>query len=66
MVTRVFDGIQFCEQSLKRTYQETFLPSLIQTGPAVWEEKMFKEINDDTQLAPDTVFQQIKISRTNF
>ena len=49
MATRVFDGIKFCEQFLKRTSQETFLPSLVQIGPAVWEEKMFKEIVDDAQ-----------------
>ena len=42
MATRVFDGIKFCEQFLKRTSQGTFLPSLVQIGPAVWEEKMFK------------------------
>ena len=40
-------GIIFCEQFLKRTSQETFLPSLVQISPAVWEEKMFKEIVDD-------------------
>ena len=48
MATRVFDGIKFCEQFLKKTYQGTFLPSLVQIGPVVWEEKMFKEIVDDT------------------
>ena len=47
MATRVFDGIKFCEQFLKKTSQGTFLPSLGQIGPAVWEEKMFKEIVDD-------------------
>ena len=47
MATRVFDGIKFCEQFVMRTFQGTFLPSLIQIGPAVWEEKMFKEIVDD-------------------
>ena len=50
MATRVFDGIKFCEQFLKRTSQGTFLPSLVQIGPAVWEEKMFKEIVDDAHL----------------
>ena len=35
MATTVFDGIKFCEQSLKRTTQGTFLPSLVQIGPAV-------------------------------
>ena len=35
MATRVFDGIKFCEQVLKRTSQGTFLPSLVQIGPAV-------------------------------
>ena len=49
MATRVFDGIKFCEQFLKRTSQGTFLPSLVQIGPAVWEEKMFKEIVDDAR-----------------
>ena len=49
MATRVFDGIKFCEQFLKRTSLGTFLPSLVQIGPAVWEEKMFKEIVDDTR-----------------
>ena len=37
--TTVFDGIKFCEQFLKRTSQGTFLPSLVQISPAVWEEK---------------------------
>ena len=50
MATRVFDGIKFCEQFLKRTSQGTFLPSLVQIGPAVWEKKMFKEIVDDGHL----------------
>ena len=49
MATRVFDGIKFCEQYLKRTSQGTFLPSLVQTGLLVWEKKMFKEIVDDGQ-----------------
>ena len=52
MATRVFDGIKFFEQFLKRTSQGTFLPSLVQIGPAVWEEKMFKEIVDDAQRTP--------------
>ena len=47
MAIRVFDGIKFCEQFLKRTTQGTFLPSLVQIGPAVWEEKMLKEIVDN-------------------
>ena len=38
MATRVFNGIKFCEQFLKRTSQGTFLPSLVQIGPAVWEK----------------------------
>ena len=46
---RVFDGINFCEQFLKRTSQGTFLPSLVQICPAVWEENMFKEIVDDAR-----------------
>ena len=54
MATRVFDGIKFCEQRLKRTSQGTFLPSLVQIGPAVWEEKMFKEIVDNAQRTTDT------------
>ena len=36
MATRVFDGIKFYEQ----------------IGPAVWEEKMFKEIVDDARRTP--------------
>ena len=44
MATRVSDGIKFCEQFLKTTTQETFLPSLVQIGQAVWEDLMFKEI----------------------
>ena len=32
MLTRLFDGIKFCEQFLKRTYEVTFLPSLVQIG----------------------------------
>ena len=43
MATRVFDGIKVCEQFLKRTSQGTFLPSLVQNGPAVWE-KMFNSL----------------------
>ena len=54
MSTRVFDGIIFREQFLKWTSQETFLPSLVQIGPAVWEEKMCKEIVDDAQRTTDT------------
>ena len=54
MATRFFDGIKFCEQFLKRTSQGTFLPSLVQIGPAVWEEKMVKEIVDDAQQTTDT------------
>ena len=46
MATRVFDGIKFCEQFLKRTSQG---PSLVKTGPVVWEE-MFKEIIDDAHI----------------
>ena len=53
MATRVFDGIKFCEQFLKRTSQGTFLPSLVQIGPAVWEVKMFKEIVDDARCRTD-------------
>ena len=53
MATRVFDGIKFCEQFLKRTSQGTFLPSLVQIGPAVWEN-MFIEIDDNRpQLTDD-------------
>ena len=43
MTTSVYDGIKFCQQFLKWTSQGRFLPSLVQIGPAVWEE-MFKEI----------------------
>ena len=50
MATRVFNGIKFCEQFLKRTSQGTFLPSLVQIDPAVWEEEMFKEIVDDRHI----------------
>ena len=53
MATRIFDGIKFCEQFLKRTFQGTFLPSLVQIGPAVWEKKMFKEIVDDWRQPQD-------------
>ena len=35
METRVFDGIKFCEQLLKRTSQGTFLSSLVKIGLAV-------------------------------
>ena len=50
MATRVFDGIKFCDQFLKRTSQGTFLPNLVQIGPEVREEKMFKEIVDDGNI----------------
>ena len=53
MATRVYDGIKFCEQFLKRTSQGTFLPSLVQIGQAVWEE-MFKEIVDDARRTTHT------------
>ena len=49
MATRVFDGIKFYDQFSKRTSQGTFLLSLVQIGPAVWVEKMLKEIVDDAQ-----------------
>ena len=49
MATRGFDEIKFCEHVLKRTSQGTFPPSLVQIGPAVLEEKMFKEIVDDAR-----------------
>ena len=49
MATRVFDAIKFCAQFLKRTSQGKFLPSLVQIGPAVREEKMLKENVDDAQ-----------------
>ena len=49
MASIVFDGIKFREQLLKRTSQGTFLPSLVQTGPAVWKENMFKEIVDNAR-----------------
>ena len=47
MATWVFDGIKFREHFLKRTYQGTFLSSLVWIGPAVLEEEMFKEIVHD-------------------
>ena len=53
MAIRVLDGIKFCGQVLKRTSQGTFLPSLVQIGPVVWEEKMFKEIVDDARRTTD-------------
>ena len=53
MATRVFDGIKFCDHFLKRTSQGTFLPSLVKTGPVVWEYMMFKEIVDDAQWIQD-------------
>ena len=53
MATRVFDKIQFYEQFLKRTSQRTFLPSLVQIGPAVWEEQLLKEIVDDARQTQD-------------
>ena len=50
MATRVFDGIKFSEQFFKRTSKGTFLPSLVQNGPVVWEQMMFIEIVDDARL----------------
>ena len=41
--TRVFDGTKFCEQFLKKKKKS----NLVQIGPAVWEEKMLKEIVDN-------------------
>ena len=52
MATTVFDGIKVCEQFLKRTSQGPFLPSLVQIGLVVWEEKIFKEIVDDGRQTP--------------
>ena len=40
MATTVLDRIKVCVQFLKRTSQRTFLLSLVQIGPVVWE-KMF-------------------------
>ena len=54
MGTRGFDGIKFCSQFFKRTSQGTFLSNLVQIGPSVWKENMFKEIVDDTQRTMDT------------
>ena len=51
MATIVFDGIKFYEQLLKRTYQGTFLPSLVQIGQ---EEKRFKEVVADAQSTTNT------------
>ena len=48
MATRVSGGIKFCDQFLEWTSQGTFLPSLVQISPTVWEE-MFKEIVDDVR-----------------
>ena len=45
MATRVFDWTKFCEHFLKSTSYRTFLPSLVQIGPDVWE-KMFTDIVD--------------------
>ena len=65
MATRLFNGIKFCEQFLKRTSQGTFLQSLVQIGQAVWEETMFKEIVDTddghctTLKLPLTLYQTI-------
>ena len=53
MATIVFDRYKFCEHVLKRTSQGTFLPSLVQIGPVIWEE-MLKEIVDDTRRTTDT------------
>ena len=54
MASRVFDGIKFCEQFLKRTSQGAFLPSLVQICPTVWDEKIFKEIVVNARLMTDT------------
>ena len=54
MATRILDEIKFCEHFFRRTSQGTFLPSLVQIGPAVLEEKMFKEIVDEAQRTLDT------------
>ena len=51
MDTRVFDGIKFCKQSLQKTFQETFMPSFVQTGLEIWEEKISKEIVEDAAMA---------------
>ena len=53
MATRVFDGIKFCEQFLKKTSQGIFLPCLVQISPAVWEETMLKEIVDEARRTQD-------------
>ena len=55
MPTRGFDGIKFCEQFLKRTFHGKFLPCLVEIGPAVWKEKMFKGIVDATQQTTDSL-----------
>ena len=44
MATRVSDGIKLCEYFLKKTSQHTFLPSLVQIGPAHWEKRCLKEL----------------------
>ena len=40
--------------NFKEDLQRTFLPSLVQIGPAVWEEEVFKENVDDTQRTTHT------------
>ena len=63
MATRVSDGIKFCEHCLKRTSEEIFLPSLVQIGPVVWEEEMFKEIVDNARRTPPKApFEQVVLS----
>ena len=46
-------GKLWVRRSRTNKHNFTFSPSLVQIGPAVWEE-MFKEIVDDTQCTTDT------------
>ena len=43
IATRVFIGVKFFEQILKRIMQETFQPSFIEIGPEVYGEIYLKE-----------------------
>ena len=45
-----FDRIKSCGQFLEGTSQGTFLPNLVQIGPAVWEEMLFNSLTNDKIL----------------
>ena len=62
MATRVFDGVKFCEQFLKKISQGTFLPSVVQINPAVGEE-MFKQEGQD---GPGSLTRFFEIALANF